>query len=519
MNYPEDTICALATIPGTGAISVIRISGPDALKATDTIVRFRRGAALSSEGYSLKFGSIYDGKDLLDDVVVAIFRNPHSYTGEDSAEISCHASKYIASRILELLLDAGCRLAKPGEFTQRAFLAGKMDLAQAEAVSDLIQAESRYAHKIALNQLKGGYSKDLAALRDKLLQIASLLELELDFSEEDVEFANRGQLESLLDDAISRIEKLRDSFRQGNAIRKGIPVAIIGSVNSGKSTLLNALVGDQRAIVSDIAGTTRDSIEEVINLGGIQYRFIDTAGLRDTSDKIEKIGIERAYEQLGKAEIVIGVLNAQSSKKECIDDAWKLISHIKEGQKLILVRNKVDIFDAFNPEDFPVRDSSYGIFEIKHPAFGTYDLSPEQLAKAIAKDGREDGAKGTEMAILDISAKTGEGLDELKDAITEYGTKVLNTEDTLVTSERHYEALGNALDSLYATRNSLQSGISTELLAEDLRQSINSMNEIFGIGIGLLASDNTTSGAISTISTISTETILSNIFQHFCIGK
>ena len=489
MKFSDDTIFAPATVPGTGAISVIRISGPDALKATDTIVRFRRGAALSSEGYSLKFGSIFDGKDLLDEVVVAIFRGPHSYTGQDAAEISCHASRYIASRIMEMLISAGCRLAQPGEFTQRAFLAGKMDLAQAEAVSDLIKAESKFAHKVAVNQMKGDYSKDIVSLRDKLLQIATLLELELDFSEEDVEFANRAQMEQLLDDAIARIEKLRNSFRQGNALRNGIPVAIIGSVNSGKSTLLNALVGDQRAIVSDIAGTTRDSIEEVLTLGGLQYRFIDTAGLRETSDRIEKIGIERAYQQLAKAEIVIGVLNAQSSRKEIIDDARKLISLAGQDQKLLLVRNKVDIFDAFNPEEFPDHDSSYGYFEIRHPAFGTYDLSPEDLSQMI-------GAEN----ILDISARTGEGLDNLKSLIEEYGSSIIDTEDTLVTSARHFESLGNALDSLYATRNSLLQGLPTDLLAEDLRQSIASLNGIFSLSLD-------------------TESILSNIFQHFCVGK
>ena len=286
LNY-GDTICAPATSVGAGAISIIRMSGPDALRITDEVVRFSSGTAQGSKGYTLKFGRIPD----VDEVLVSIFRAPHSYTGEDSVEISCHASSFVVSRLLELLIAAGARSAEPGEFTRRAFVNGKMDLAQAEAVADLISAGSEAAHRVAVNQLRGKYSLELKGLRDELLKLATLLELELDFSEEDVEFADRSRLKALLDEVSAHVVRLCDSFRTGNAIKKGVPVAIVGAVNSGKSTLLNALLGEDRAIVSDIPGTTRDTIEEVMVLDGVQFRFIDTAGIREASDCVEKIGI------------------------------------------------------------------------------------------------------------------------------------------------------------------------------------------------------------------------------------
>ncbi len=305
MNF-SDTVCAPATSVGTGAVSMVRVSGPDCLAIVDKVVRFRSGSASESRGYTLKYGEIPD----VDEVVAGIYRAPHSYTGEDSAELCCHASAYIVGRILELLTDAGCRLAEAGEFTRRAFVNGKMDLAQAEAVADVIASGSEVQHRVAMNQLRGGYSEELGKIRAELLELTSLMELELDFSEEEVEFADRSRLAALLDDAISRCTALADSFRVGNAIRNGVPVAIVGAPNSGKSTLLNALLHDERAIVSDVPGTTRDTVEETCVIGGVLFRFIDTAGIRETADKVERLGIERSFSKAAEAEVVLGMVDA-----------------------------------------------------------------------------------------------------------------------------------------------------------------------------------------------------------------
>lgn len=305
MNF-SDTVCAPATSVGTGAVSMVRVSGPDSLAIVDKVVRFRSGSASESRGYTLKYGEIPD----VDEVVAGIYRAPHSYTGEDSAELCCHASAYIVGRILELLTDAGCRLAEAGEFTRRAFVNGKMDLAQAEAVADVIASGSEVQHRVAMNQLRGGYSEELGKIRAELLELTSLMELELDFSEEEVEFADRSRLAALLDDAISRCTALADSFRVGNAIRNGVPVAIVGAPNSGKSTLLNALLHDERAIVSDVPGTTRDTVEETCVIGGVLFRFIDTAGIRETADKVERLGIERSFSKAAEAEVVLGMVDA-----------------------------------------------------------------------------------------------------------------------------------------------------------------------------------------------------------------
>ena len=301
----SDTVCAPATSVGTGAVSMVRVSGPDCLAIVDKVVRFRSGSASESRGYTLKYGEIPD----VDEVVAGIYRAPHSYTGEDSAELCCHASAYIVGRILELLTDAGCRLAEAGEFTRRAFVNGKMDLAQAEAVADVIASGSEVQHRVAMNQLRGGYSEELGKIRAELLELTSLMELELDFSEEEVEFADRSRLAALLDDAISRCTALADSFRVGNAIRNGVPVAIVGAPNSGKSTLLNALLHDERAIVSDVPGTTRDTVEETCVIGGVLFRFIDTAGIRETADKVERLGIERSFSKAAEAEVVLGMVD------------------------------------------------------------------------------------------------------------------------------------------------------------------------------------------------------------------
>ena len=357
MYNPADTICAPATAVGSGAVSMIRVSGADSLCAVDRVVRFDKGSAADSRGYTLKHGDIPG----VDEVVVGIYRAPHSYTGEDSAEICCHASPFIVSRILGLLCEAGCRLAEPGEFTRRAFTNGKMDLAQAEAVADLIASGSEAQHRVALNQLRGGYSAELAEIRSELLELTSLIELELDFSEEEVEFADRDRLASLLDDVIGRCTTLADSFKAGNAIRNGVPVAIVGAPNSGKSTLLNALLRDDRALVSDIPGTTRDTIEETCVVGGVLLRFIDTAGIRETRDEVERMGIDRALSKAAQAEIVLGVVDAAASLAPEVsamtDCAWdtpllpdgiaaqieKIASAVDlSRQKLVLLLNKCD---------------------------------------------------------------------------------------------------------------------------------------------------------------------------------
>ena len=488
----DDTICAPATAVGTGAISIIRVSGPDALKICDTVVKFRNGAALSSEGYSLKYGTIRD----VDDVLVSVFRAPHSYTGEDGVEISCHASSYIVTCILERLIAAGARLAHAGEFTRRAFVNGKMDLAQAEAVADVIAANSEASHRIAMNQLKGGYSSELRGLRDKLVELTALMELELDFSEEEVEFANRAQLSELLEGTLAHIEKLAESFHAGNAVKNGVPVAIVGAVNSGKSTLLNALVGEDRAIVSDIPGTTRDTIEEVMSMDGVAYRFIDTAGIRETDDYVEKIGVSRSFSALSRADVVIGVLDGAAPLKELLSAAKGILAKAAADQTLILVRNKVDMYDAIAPEEFPKKDMSYGIFDLKYPAFGTYDIDPEKLTSMLDVE----AAPCKVIGILDISARTGEGLDVLRAELgkSQQG-RFAAASGTLVTSLRHYEALQRAAESLYKVRVGLIQSVPTDLLAEDLRSAISELNSIFG--------------------EITTDDVLGEIFGKFCIGK
>lgn len=450
MKISADTICAPATSVGTGAVSVIRVSGPEALPIADKLIRFRSGSAAGSKGYTLKFGEIPG----VDEVVAGIYRAPHSYTGEDSVEISCHASRYIAQKILSLLCEAGARPAEPGEFTRRAFLNGKMDLAQAEAVADLIASDTQAAHRVAVSQLKGGYSQELRSLRDSLVEIAALMELELDFSEEDVEFADRSKLRGLLQKASAHIAALADSFRAGNAIKNGVPVAIVGPVNAGKSTLLNALLGEERAIVSDIPGTTRDTVEETLTLGGILFRFIDTAGLRDTADTIEKKGIERSYASLEKAEVVVGVLDALAPQEESHKASEAIKAALSPAQSLILVRNKVDALDSVLPVD----------------------------------------------GLLDISAKTGQGLDALRFRLLETrGPLVSDNNATLVTNLRHFEALRAAGESLARVQSGLDAGLSQDLLAEDLRSGICSLNSIFG--------------------EVTSSEILETIFSRFCIGK
>lgn len=355
-QFTGGTICAPATIPGTGAISIIRVSGKESLAIADKVIDTKGVPIAETEGYRLRYGTVFEADgSVLDNVIVSVFRAPHSYTGENSVEISCHASRFIVNKILELLVNAGARIAAPGEFTRRAFVNGKMDLAQAEAVADVIASQSAASHRVAMNQLKGGFSSELKVLREKLLTMTSLLELELDFSEEDVEFASRKELGQLVDDSLTHIRRLTASFSRGNAIKNGVPVAIVGATNTGKSTLLNALLGEERAIVSDIAGTTRDTIEETLNIDGILFRFIDTAGIRETDETIEKIGIDRTFKKLGEAAVVLGMTDLSRGKAAVLEDADFILSKVNEMGG---VKNVGSVIDGAETDGAPLTETS-----------------------------------------------------------------------------------------------------------------------------------------------------------------
>ena len=506
-NY-SDTVCAPATSVGTGAVSVIRISGPESLRIVDKVVRFRSGSASESRGYVLKYGEIPG----VDEVVAGIYRAPHSYTGEDSVELCCHASAYIAGRILELLCDSGCRLAEAGEFTRRAFVNGKMDLAQAEAVADVIASSSEAQHRVALNQLRGGYSAELGKIRAELLELTSLMELELDFSEEDLEFADRGRLEALLDDAIARCSSLADSFRLGNAIRNGVPVAIVGAPNSGKSTLLNALLHDERAIVSDVPGTTRDTVEETCVIGGVLFRFIDTAGIRETSDKVELLGIERSFSKAAGAEVVLGVVDAADSPapENPADDSSvssqirKLVGMVDlSKQKLVLLMNKCDKISensdaASGSSDANVRAAGEGLlgghFCNESGGIGSDNKNVIKINNFVKSLVSENNAP----EVLWISAKRGFGLDKLRELLASMVGKA-SADGVLVTNARHAAALRDAAASLRTVQAGLASSLPSDLLAEDLREALRSLGSITG--------------------EISTDEVLGEIFSKFCIGK
>jgi tRNA modification GTPase len=461
----NSTICAVSTPAGSGGIAVIRLSGENSIPLVDRVfnspVKEKKLSAQAAN--TLHFGSVLRGEELLDEVVVALFRAPHSYTGEDVVVISCHGSVFVQQQILQLLIDEGAELARPGEFTERAFLHGKMDLSQAEAVADLIASGNSAAHRVALNQMRGGFSSEIGQLRDQLLHFITLVELELDFSEEDVEFADRTQLVALSQKIETLIRKLSDSFRLGNAIKNGIPVAIIGETNVGKSTLLNALLNEEKAIVSDIHGTTRDVIEDVVNLDGVLYRFFDTAGLRHTTDTIESLGIERSYRKLEQASVVLLVLDLTSDPRSILSRIGQ-IREIITDQKLILVANKSDL--ALTEvrtalEEMPLKDNESLVF---------------------------------------ISAK---GKVNLKGLIREMQSVLsadkIHPEDVIVTNIRHYEALTGALDAIQRTLAGLKSGISGEFLSQDIRQCLHYLGSITG--------------------KITTDEVLGNIFKNFCIGK
>ena len=464
-----DTIVAPATLPGTGAISIVRISGPDCFKLVDAVVQLKKGTVSESEPYTIHFGEVPG----LDDVLVSVFRAPHSYTGEDSVEVSCHASRYIVEELVRRLLVAGCRYAGPGEFTRRAFMNGKMDLAQAEAVADIISSKTAAAHRVAYNQLRGGFSSELASLRGELVEMTTLLELELDFSEEEVEFADRTRLLDLMDRTRSHVLRLADSFKYGNAVKNGVPVAIVGATNVGKSTLLNALVGEDRALVSDIAGTTRDTVEEVINLEGIPFRFIDTAGIRETDETVEQMGIERTFRKISEAEIVIGMLDVTAQDSTIKSNLELMVSKVDfDTQKLVLCLNKVDLGDE--------KDVNKNVSMIN------------DFVTSIGK----------EIVTLKLAAKRGFGLSELRSTLSSLESHLIpNSDTTFVTNIRHYESLRQTADSLADARLALTSGTPSDLVAEDLRRAISSLNQILGQDL------------------IDPESVLHNIFRNHCIGK
>ena len=470
MEYLNTNICALSTPQGQGAIAVIRLSGEDTPEIVGKI--FTPAGGKAPLPYKMQFGAIKDGERLIDECLVVTFRGPHSYTGENSAEIYCHGSQYIVQEILKLLLKHGMKMAEPGEFSKRAFLNGKLDLAQAEAVADLISSETEAAHRIAMQQMKGGFSAELKVMRDDLLNLVSLMELELDFSEEDVEFADRSQLTQLLSAVSARVTQLIESFSLGNVIKNGVPVAIVGATNTGKSTLLNTLVGEERAIVSNIHGTTRDVIEDTMNLGGITFRFIDTAGIRETKETIEIIGIERTYQKLRSASVVILVLDA--SRPENIDDSLhNLVGKISSRQQLIILLNKMD----------EIAPSDVDVFVEKIKDMCVADtLSP--------------------IAVLPISAKKGLNVDALRNTLVESQGALSNSASssgTLVSNVRHYQALMDAQIALDRVEDGLASGIPTDLVAQDIREALYHLGSIVG--------------------EINTEEILGNIFGRFCIGK
>ena len=469
----NDTICAPATIPGTGAITVIRVSGPDTFTIADRIFQGKHQRVSEAGGYTILYGTIRDPwseasleAEVVDEVLLSVFRKPHSYTGEDSVEISCHASSYIASRILSLLCKAGARMAEPGEFTRRAFINGKMDLAQAEAVADVISSSSAAAHRIAMAQLKGGYSQELSEIRAALVELTSLLELELDFSEEEVEFADRQKLLHLLETASARIRSLAGSFRLGNTIKNGVPIAIVGEPNVGKSTLLNALVGEDRALVSDQAGTTRDSIEECVVLDGIAFRFIDTAGLRESQEEVELMGMERTRQMISKAEIVLAVADASQSPAAIRQSVEALAAQVDfQTQKMLVLLNKCDLNKNV------------------------------KVINTIVSSSVKD------CITLIISAREGAGLPQLRKTLVELIKDRLpdSAEAVMVTNARHYESLRQTAASLDAARSALEQGIPSDLVAQDLRSALHSLGTITG--------------------EVTTDEVLGMVFSRFCIGK
>jgi tRNA modification GTPase len=462
-NIHNDTIVALATPSGNGAIAVIRLSGEHAITIAETQFKSVSGKQLNKQPtHTIHLGHIIDNKRIIDEVLVSVFKNPNSYTGENVIEISCHGSNYIQQEIIQLFLRKGCRMANAGEFTLRAFLNGKLDLSQAEAVADLIASDNEASHQIAMQQMRGGFSSEIAKLREELLNFASLIELELDFAEEDVEFADRSQFKELVERITFVLKRLIDSFAVGNVIKNGIPVAIVGEPNVGKSTLLNALLNEERAIVSEIAGTTRDTIEDEISIGGIGFRFIDTAGIRDTQDVIETIGIKKTFEKIDQAQVVIYLFDAHDFKDQSsvLKVELEKIKNKYPQKPLLVIANKIDKVD-----DILISKIQSEIPEIKL-----------------------------------LSAKTGFGVEQLTNSLLDLiNTGALRNNETIVTNSRHYDALLKAFEEVQKVKNGLETDLSGDLLAIDIRQALFHFGEITG--------------------EITNDDLLGNIFANFCIGK
>ena len=466
IHHSSDTICALSTPAGTGALAVIRVSGKKAFEICDRV--FSR-ALSRAQTHTVLYGRLSDDNETIDEVVLTVFRGPRSFTGEDTVEISCHGSPYIRQRVLEVLINAGCRMATPGEYTMRAYLNGKMDLAQAEAVADLIASESRAAHRLAMHQMRGGYSSEIHQLREKLIEFAALIELELDFGEEDVEFADRASLRELVVEILRKITRLSDSFSSGKAIKNGIPVAIIGEPNVGKSTLLNAILNEDKAIVSDIAGTTRDVVEDTVHINGLLFRFIDTAGIRETTDTIEQLGIAKTYSKVDQAQVIFYLTDAINDSKEQIRQMLDRLQQRIEGQEkqLFVIANKVD-------------------------KAGAVDATvPEMITEKYA---------GIENVIY-LSALKNEGVDELVNQLSDIaGNRISVGEGSIVSNARHHAALQKTAESLQRVLAGLDQQISGDFLAMDLRQGMHALGEI----TGSIDMDGDVLGAV---------------FSRFCIGK
>ncbi|WP_026932593.1 tRNA uridine-5-carboxymethylaminomethyl(34) synthesis GTPase MnmE [Christiangramia echinicola] len=471
----NDTIVALATPSGAGAIAVIRVSGPDAIRIVAPLFKAKSKKDLAEQAtHTIHLGNVMDGERTIDEVLASVFRAPKSYTGEETVELSCHGSPYIQQEIIQLLIRKGCRSAEAGEFTLRAFLNAKMDLSQAEAVADLINSENAASHQMAMQQMRGGFSNEIQKLREELLNFASLIELELDFAEEDVEFANRDQFRDLVSRIQTVLKRLIDSFATGNVLKNGIPVAIVGEPNVGKSTLLNSLLNEERAIVSDIAGTTRDTIEDEMSIGGVGFRFIDTAGIRETKDVVESIGIKKTFEKIGQAQVVVYLVDSSqiAVNRERLQEVRVEIEKIKNKfpqKPLLIIANKTD------------------------------RLADEEIENLKAK--LEDISSHAERAeFLLLSAKTNLGVEELKDRLLEFvNTGALRNSDTIVTNSRHYAALLKALEEINKVEDGLNADLSGDLLAIDIRQALHHFGEITG--------------------EITNDDLLGNIFANFCIGK
>ena len=580
-QFTGGTICAPATIPGTGAISIIRVSGKESLAIADKVIDTKGVPIAETEGYRLRYGTVFEADgSVLDNVIVSVFRAPHSYTGENSVEISCHASRFIVNKILELLVNAGARIAAPGEFTRRAFVNGKMDLAQAEAVADVIASQSAASHRVAMNQLKGGFSSELKVLREKLLKMTSLLELELDFSEEDVEFASRKELGQLVDDSLTHIRRLTASFSRGNAIKNGVPVAIVGATNTGKSTLLNALLGEERAIVSDIAGTTRDTIEETLNIDGILFRFIDTAGIRETDETIEKIGIDRTFKKLGEAAVVLGMTDLSRGEAAVLEDADFILSKVNEMGGVKNVGSVID--GAETGGTHPAETSGAPLVETDgtplsetggaHPAetggaplAGTDGTSrsetggtPQAETGGVSQHGHGDGQERKVVILVnkcDVAGDfymddngTGDGSgNDLGENMAEIGdNKNVNQDNNIVSLiENKYDnckvipisaKTGKGLSTLTKTLGEIGSeitGSTDETLVTNVRhyealvRAASALERVrAGLHIATLPPDLIAQdlrealyhlGEI--VGEISTDETLGNIFRNFCIGK